>query len=146
VIYRKLGKSGLTVSVLGLGGSTFGGGLYFRDESAMLRIIDVACDAGINFFDTSNSYGRGNSERVIGKALARRRDKAVIATKGGMTMSRLGGLAMDLRPILLPLRPILRPFRRLVPDLGGLDISPIFAIVLLKGAEIVLQSYKPLPI
>jgi YggT family protein len=42
--------------------------------------------------------------------------------------------------------PILRPFRRLVPDLGGLDISPIFAIVLLKGAEIVLQSYKPLPI
>jgi len=107
-----LGKSGLTVSVLGLGGSTFGGGLYFRDESEMLGIIDAACDAGINFFDNSNSYGRGNSERVIGKALARRRDKVVIATKGGMVMSRLGGLALDLRPLLLPLRPILRPFRR----------------------------------
>lgn len=112
MIYRKLGKSNLSVSILGLGGSTFGGGLYFRDESEMLRIIDVACDAGINFFDTSNSYGRGNSEKVIGKGLARRRDQVLIATKGGMTMSRLGAIAMDLRPILLPLRPILRPFRR----------------------------------
>jgi len=42
--------------------------------------------------------------------------------------------------------PILRPFRRLVPAIGGLDISPIFAIVLLQAAVIVLQSYKPLPL
>lgn len=42
--------------------------------------------------------------------------------------------------------PILSPFRRLLPPLGGLDISPIFAIVLLRAAVIVLQSYKPLPI
>lgn len=42
--------------------------------------------------------------------------------------------------------PILRPFRRILPPLGGLDISPIFAIVLLQAAVIVLQSYKPLPV
>jgi YggT family protein len=42
--------------------------------------------------------------------------------------------------------PILRPFRRLVPPLGGLDISPIFAIVLMQAGIIVLQSYKPLPV
>ena len=42
--------------------------------------------------------------------------------------------------------PVLRPFRRLVPPLGGLDISPIFAIVLLQAGVIVLQNYKPLPI
>jgi YggT family protein len=42
--------------------------------------------------------------------------------------------------------PILRPFRRLVPPISGLDISPIFAIVLLQAAVIVLQSYKPLPL
>jgi len=78
----------------------------------MLRIIDAACDAGINFFDTSNNYGRGQSERVIGRGVASRRDQVIIATKGGMTMSRLGGLAMDLRPLLLPFRPILRRFRR----------------------------------
>jgi YggT family protein len=42
--------------------------------------------------------------------------------------------------------PILRPFRRMIPSIGGLDISPIFAIVLLKAGEIILQSYKPIPI
>ena len=42
--------------------------------------------------------------------------------------------------------PILRPFRRIVPPIGGLDISPIFAIVLLQAAVIVLQTYKPLPV
>jgi len=42
--------------------------------------------------------------------------------------------------------PLLRPFRRIVPAVGGFDISPIFAIVLLKAAEIVLQSYRPIPV
>ena len=42
--------------------------------------------------------------------------------------------------------PLLRPFRRLVPAVGGFDVSPIFAIVILKAAEIVLQSYRPIPI
>lgn len=112
MIYRKLGRSGIEVSALGLGGSTLGGGLYFRDEREMRRIIDAACDAGVNFFDTSNSYGLGKSEKLLGKGLARRRDKVVIATKGGMNMSRLGSMAITLRPALLPFRPILRRFRR----------------------------------
>ena len=42
--------------------------------------------------------------------------------------------------------PLLRPFRRIIPAVGGFDVSPIFAIVLLKAAEIVLQSYRPIPI
>lgn len=42
--------------------------------------------------------------------------------------------------------PVLRPFRRLIPPLGGLDISPIFSIVLLQAAVIILQNYKPLPV
>jgi len=42
--------------------------------------------------------------------------------------------------------PVLRPFRRLVPAIGGFDISPIFAIVLLKAAEIVLHSYRPIAV
>lgn len=42
--------------------------------------------------------------------------------------------------------PVLRPFRRIVPSIGGIDISPILAIVMLKAAEIVLQTYKPVPV
>lgn len=42
--------------------------------------------------------------------------------------------------------PVLRPFRRVVPLIGGIDISPIFAIVMLKAAEIILQTYKPVPV
>ncbi len=42
--------------------------------------------------------------------------------------------------------PVLSPFRRIIPAIGGFDISPIFAIVLLKAAEIVLQTYRPIPI
>ncbi len=42
--------------------------------------------------------------------------------------------------------PVLRPFRRVIPAVGGIDISPIFAIILLKAAEIVLQTYKPIPV
>ena len=42
--------------------------------------------------------------------------------------------------------PVLRPFRRLIPPIGGLDISPIFAIVLLQAGVIILQSYKPIPV
>lgn len=42
--------------------------------------------------------------------------------------------------------PLLRPFRRMIPPIGGLDVSPILVIVMLKAAEIILQSYKPIPI
>jgi YggT family protein len=42
--------------------------------------------------------------------------------------------------------PVLRPFRRIIPPIGGFDISPIFAIVMLKAAEIVLQTYRPIPV
>jgi aryl-alcohol dehydrogenase-like predicted oxidoreductase len=112
MIYRKLGRTHIMVSALGLGGSTFGGGLYFRDEAAMLRVVDTALEAGITFFDTSNSYGEGASEALFGKALRTRRSAVVLATKGGLNMSRFGRLAMAARPLLMPLRPVLRHFRR----------------------------------
>ena len=42
--------------------------------------------------------------------------------------------------------PVLRPFRRIIPPIGGFDISPIFAIIMLKAAEIILQTYRPIPL
>ncbi|MGQ0549487.1 MAG: aldo/keto reductase [Armatimonadota bacterium] len=76
--YRRLGKSGLKVSVVGLGGNTFGRTV---DADQAARIVHTALDLGINFFDTADVYGRGASEELYGRALAGHRDRAVLATK-----------------------------------------------------------------
>lgn len=76
--YRRLGKSGLKVSEICLGTMTFGHG---ADEAEANRMVHLACDAGVNFFDTANSYGDGESEVLLGKALKSRRRDAVVATK-----------------------------------------------------------------
>ncbi len=81
--YRRLGASGLRVSVIGLGGNTFG---RYTDAEGTGRVISAALDAGINFFDTANIYNAGVSEEHLGQALKDRRDEVVIATKAGMRM------------------------------------------------------------
>lgn len=78
--YRKLGRSGVKVSALCLGCMNFGNA---TNEADAIGIIRRAIDEGINFIDTSNSYSKGASETIVGKALAEgdRRDKVVLATK-----------------------------------------------------------------
>jgi aryl-alcohol dehydrogenase-like predicted oxidoreductase len=79
---RKLGP--LEVSVAGLGCNNFGGRI---DEAASLAVVDAAIDAGISFFDTADIYGHaGGSESILGRALAGRRDRVVLATKFGKPM------------------------------------------------------------
>lgn len=77
---------------MGLGCWAIGGQFYFEgkpdgygqvDDEESIRAIQQALDLGINFFDTSDAYGVGHSEKLIGRALAGRRDQAVIATKFG---------------------------------------------------------------
>lgn len=81
---RPLGDTGLEVSVVGLGCNNFGGRI---DEAASRAVIDAALDAGVTFFDTADVYGnRGGSEEIIGRALAGRRDRVVLATKFGHDM------------------------------------------------------------
>ncbi len=76
--YRRMGRSGLKVSEICLGTMTFG---YSTDEAEAKRIVDLAFDAGINFFDTADSYAGGQSEVLLGKALKGRRREAIVATK-----------------------------------------------------------------
>ncbi len=84
--YRTLGTTGVKVSPLCLGAMMFGAwGETDHDES--IRIIHRALDAGINFIDTADVYSRGESEQIVGKALAGgRRDNVVLATKVHGTM------------------------------------------------------------
>ncbi len=81
--YRTLGGCGVKVSELCLGTMMFGGPTP-DDESQ--RMINVAIDAGINFLDTADKYNQGESERVVGRAIANRREEIVLATKVTLPM------------------------------------------------------------
>lgn len=76
--YRRMGRSGLKVSEICLGTMTFGHG---TDQAEANRIVDLAFDAGVNFFDTANTYGNGESEVLLGNALKGRRRDVIVATK-----------------------------------------------------------------
>jgi aryl-alcohol dehydrogenase-like predicted oxidoreductase len=78
---RRLGNSGLHVSAVGIGCNNFGGRV---DAAGTREVVAAALDAGINFFDTADVYGERQSEVLLGKALAGRRDQALIATKFAM--------------------------------------------------------------
>ena len=80
---RRLGASGLFVSEVGLGCNNFGGR---TDEAGTRAVVDAAIDAGVDFFDTADIYGRGGSETYLGRALGTRRRDVVVATKCGLPM------------------------------------------------------------
>jgi aryl-alcohol dehydrogenase-like predicted oxidoreductase len=76
--YRRMGTSGLKVSEICLGTMTFGHG---TDEAEAGRIVSLALDAGLNFFDTADAYNGGVAETMLGKVLEDKRRQAIIATK-----------------------------------------------------------------
>jgi len=82
---RRLGNSGLKVSVVGLGCNNFG----MRIDAAQTQtVVDAAIDAGITLFDTADVYGATKSEEFLGKALGKRRHEIVLATKFGMPIGQ----------------------------------------------------------
>lgn len=82
--YRRLGRSGLEVSTLTLGTMMFGDR---TDEATSREIVAHARDAGVNFVDTADAYGTGESERITGRAIRAERDRWVLATKVGNRMT-----------------------------------------------------------
>ena len=81
--FTKLGRTGVDVSRVCLGTMMFGGQ---TNEADSIRIMHAALDRGVNFFDTANIYNAGQSEVVVGKAIADRRHEVVLATKGRQAM------------------------------------------------------------
>jgi len=94
--YKTL-EGGLRVSRVALGTWVFGGdGWGGAEESGCISAVSAALDEGVNLIDTAPGYGFGRAETIIGKALAGRRDKAVIATKCGLVKTAKGGVAIKL--------------------------------------------------
>jgi aryl-alcohol dehydrogenase-like predicted oxidoreductase len=86
--YRNLGRSGLRVSLVGLGCNNFGGRIGLEPTRA---VVDTAIDCGITLFDTADVYGeRGGSETLLGEVLGARRKDIVLASKFGMEMDDTG--------------------------------------------------------
>ncbi len=106
---RSLGKSGISVSALGLGCWAIGGPFWRGqkpvgwgkvDDRESIRAIHRALELGVTLFDTADIYGCGHSERVLGQALAGRRHEVVIATKFGQTFDETTrqGTGQDVTP------------------------------------------------
>lgn len=91
--YRTLGRTGLRVSDVGFGAMTIGGEIFgATDDQESLRALHHAIDAGMNFIDTADAYGRGHSEELIAQVLKTRRKEVVLATKGGNQFTVRQGL------------------------------------------------------
>jgi aryl-alcohol dehydrogenase-like predicted oxidoreductase len=94
---RSLGSSGIEVSAIGLGCMSLSGVYGTSDDNAGIAVIHEALDRGITFLDSSDMYGFGHNEELVGKAIKGRRSEVVLATKFGNLGGR-GGKIADGRP------------------------------------------------
>jgi len=94
---RELGKSGIKASTIGLGCMSFSGVYGPADDAASIELIHEALDRGITFLDSSDAYGKGHNETLLGKALVGKRAGVVLATKFG-NLGGAGGKFADGRP------------------------------------------------
>jgi aryl-alcohol dehydrogenase-like predicted oxidoreductase len=95
---RKLGGSTLSVLPIGLGCMSLSGTYGKSDDADAIRVVHHAIDRGINFLDSSDMYGWGHNETLLGKALVGRRDKVVLATKFSQTQQPGGANGVNGRP------------------------------------------------
>lgn len=109
---RSLGRTNLEVSEMGFGCSSLGGGFYHKDDKEALAALREALEAGVNFFDTSDSYSFGHSERLLGQICKSRRDKVILASKGGKRFKALGAAALMVRPYLTPISGLFKSMKR----------------------------------
>ncbi|MBI4012505.1 MAG: aldo/keto reductase [Candidatus Rokubacteria bacterium] len=97
--YRKLGNSSLDVSAIGLGCMSMSGVYGPGDDAESIAVIHRALDLGVSFLDSSDMYGWGHNEELIGRAIKGRRDQVVLTTKFGQVRSPDGkGNLVDGRP------------------------------------------------
>jgi aryl-alcohol dehydrogenase-like predicted oxidoreductase len=94
---RTLGETGIQVSAIGLGCMSFSGTYGPSDDAAAIALIHEALDQGINFLDSSDAYGKGQNETLLGNALKGKRSGVVLATKFG-NLGGAGGKFADGRP------------------------------------------------
>ena len=102
---RKFGTTGLTASALGMGCSRLGSFLSTGSNKEAVATISLALERGVTYFDTSDIYAQGDSERLLGAALGDKRDRVLLATKAGRRFSNRARFAARLKtPIKIAMR------------------------------------------
>jgi aryl-alcohol dehydrogenase-like predicted oxidoreductase len=141
--YRTLGRTGLRVSAIGLGTMVHAGHFGPMKDSESLSAIDTALDLGVNFIDTSDAYGAGYAETLLGNALKGRRDKVILATKGGNIMAGPDRGKRNFRPDYIE-RVLLESLKRLQTD--WIDLYQLHnpTVEVIERGEVweLLQRYK----
>jgi aryl-alcohol dehydrogenase-like predicted oxidoreductase len=100
MLYRSLGSTGLSVSVVGLGCSHLGAQRRGKTRAELVRLLEHAVDRGVTFFDTADIYMAGESERLLGEVLASHRGRVVVATKVGLSSRLPQAVVAHARPYL----------------------------------------------
>lgn len=109
--YRKLGKTDLIISEIGFGCQSIAGGLYYKNNSESIKTLLEAFDSGVNFFDTSDHYSQGESEKLIAKAFKSKRNKIIIGTKAGTLYPPITHYILKLRPLIRPVSKYIRSMK-----------------------------------
>lgn len=126
---RPFGTTDLSVSPIGLGCARIGG-VFQGEPGAFVSLVSASVDAGINFFDTADLYSGGESESILGRAIAGRRNDVVIASKVGYVTAAQRRLAGRIKPILRPVIRALGLSRAKVPaairGVPSQDFSPAY--------------------
>ncbi len=130
---REFGNTSLRVSELGLGCARIGG-VFQSDSKGFLDLLSFAFDSGITFFDTADMYSQGESESLIGKALSKKRDRIVIATKAGYSLPSRRRWAGRVKPLLRPVVRLLKLRRDQLPASSRGALSQNFSPQYLQRA------------
>ena len=143
--FNEFGKTGLTVSEIGFGGSRIGG--VFADKHSTqeaLNVLRKALDCGITFYDTADMYAQGESESLIGEAFRGRREQVILATKGGYCLPARRNIMKRIKPLVRPIVRALGLKRAKLPaGISGTlsqDFSPSYLTKALEASLKRLQT------
>jgi len=120
------GKTDLRVAEFGFGCARIGG-VFQGDPQSFVRLLAVARDGGINFFDTADMYSQGESEALLGRVFGKRRSEVIITTKAGYCLPGRRKLAGRLKPILRPIIKALGIRRDRLPSVARGTIAQDFS-------------------
>jgi aryl-alcohol dehydrogenase-like predicted oxidoreductase len=101
--FRRFGNTPLTVSEVGFGCARIGGVFSDTSRKDVLRLLRLAADCGVTFFDTADMYTQGESERLVGEAFRHDRQRIVIASKFGYVLPTQKALGSRIKPLLKPI-------------------------------------------